>query len=412
MLAFLTAILTAAAQADKPPAPAAPQGEPFESADYGIRLNIPPGWTIDASREPRIILRLKRAGDFPVKPELLIFEVRPPEPVTLSQHKESVRQFIQRAYREPRILDDRPISISGKPGFLFTLTSRGTNEVTALLYRGVVQLSAYRLIAVDGIFPQAQADTLSRAYEDLLARIQFLPRRIPTGAEEGLKALADLAPKLKPWAAADARLDEMEIVANEKVVGTYTLSMNAGKRGAVTGVTLESTYTVDLGEQQGKVETRVFGFLSDDLAVQSVTFEEVKTDKERRTQSFSATAALAGGEVVSAHTINGEKNSVKIKTPDRTIFYELLPALQVRLLSHPKSTLFVPVVSAFENEVGHSKLETSGSIKIKEADREFDGQASALLRDDGALMTSIFDAKRTLLRVSVSGQPFVLRRKK
>ena len=400
LLAVLGALLVAAG----------PQEAAFESAEYGIRLKIPRGWTVDATKQPRVILKLTLPGEHSFPPELLLSEVVFSEYVTLGQYREQVRQFIQRTYREPRLLEDRECTAGGRPGFFFVTLSRTVNEADAVSCKGFIALQPARMLSVECVFPRAGQEEALKAYDALLAAVEFIPRKPAAGTEEGLKRFAEEAPKLAPAEAGLVRKEELEYVLGERNIGSYVLDVSAGTREGAAGLEVKSVHLVDLGEE-GKAEARVTGFLSNDLARQWVEVEDVRVGKDRRTQYFTAKGALAGGKVTVERRINGEKSSVEIKVPERTVFSELVEALQARLVPGAKSMMSVPSISAFENEAGHVRIQLEGKHEMRVDDKLVEVHVVSLQRDE-SLLNYWYSSDRRILRRTVSGQSLVLRPKK
>lgn len=384
---------------------------PFESAEYGVKLTIPKGWNLDASREPRVILKLNLADPGAVKPELIVYEIRPPEPVAISQHKELVRQQIQRTYRDPKIVDDRTLTVGGKPAFLFAVESKAATDADVRSYRAVVVLSAHRLLGVDGVFPRASADSLAKTYDAFLNGVTFIDRKKGAGLDEGLKNLADAVKRIAATPLAAERKETLDVDVGPKTIGSYTISMRPATRGLVLGTDIESKFIVDLGDD-GRVETTVKGFLADDLSVQSVDFEEKKVNREKRTQVFSSTALLSEGEIRSERRINGERTSLALKVPAHAVLAELLEPLQFRLIDQGKYVMAVPVVSAFETEVFYAKLEGLGPVQVKVDDKTtVEASVSTILREDGGQVNYSYTKEKRVLRVGYAGQPFTMKPK-
>jgi hypothetical protein len=393
-------------------AAAAPvQEQVFESADYGIRLKIPQGWNIDATRQQRVLLKLNQAVDSLIKPELMVYEAPFSDPITLGQYREQLRHFLQRAYKEPRMLDDRPATAGGKPGFILAIGSRGANDTEVVSFKGIFELSPRRMLGVDGVFPKGKEEELLKVYDKLLASIELFPRKSPAGTEEEVKRFAEAVPKLAAKPAPAARKDEMEISSGGRSIGTYTFSMGPSTQGAVHGIEVETDYRIDLGEE-GRIEVRVKGFMTHDLAHQTVHVEDVRTSKDKRTQNFTADVTLKDGEVRSERRINGEKSAAQFKLAGPAVLSELAEALQVRMLDLGKNLVSAPSVPAFENETGTVKLEVSGLHKMKADDEMTEINVSFLVREDGLFVTYWYDGAGRLIRITHPNQSLVMKRKK
>jgi hypothetical protein len=402
-LAWMAAAMAAAA-------PAAAQDSDFESADYGVKLKIPKGWNIDATRQARVILKLNQAGEGPVKAELIVHDAPFADPLTLGQYKEVLRHTVQRLYREPWMLEDREAKVGGKTGFILGIQSKATNDSEIVSYKGMIALSPRHFLGVDGVFPKAQAGGLAKVYDALLASIEFIPRRQPIGTEDGLKKLDETLAKLKePWT--PPATDEMSIFLGDKEVGSQTLSFKAANREGIEGIEADLFTRIDLGDD-GRSEARVRGFLSNDLSRQSVELSELRAGKDKRVQSFTASASISGGEVQVTGRINGEKISASFKAPGKAVFSELTDLLQRRLMAGGKGFVMVPTIQAFDHDPVYLKVELGGTHKMRVDDQTLDVQVVYQAREDGALVTYWYDGDRRLSRITSSAQGPVFKRKK
>jgi hypothetical protein len=390
--------------------PAAAQDSDFESADFGIKLKIPKGWNIDATRQAGVILKLNLPAESGVKPELLIYQAGFSDPMTPGQYKEQLRHFLQRAYKEPWMVEDRPAKAGGRDGFILGLQSRATNDSEILSYKGLFPISPRRFLGVDGVFPKGQEEALQKVYEGLLATIEFIPKRRPVGTDDGLKQLDEALKKLtEPFVPPAA--EEIGIFLGEKEVGSQTMAWKAATREGVAGIELDLFTKVDLGDD-GRSEARVKGFLSNDLLTQSVILSEIRAGKDKRVQSFTAAASLWGGEVRVDGRINGEKSVSVFRAPDKAVFSELMDLLQRRLLAIGKGFVVVPTVQAFDHDPVILKVELGGSHKMKVDDQMLDVNVVYQAREDGSLVTYWYDTERRLSRITSSTQGPVFKRKK
>lgn len=390
--------------------PCAAQDSDFESADFGVKVKIPKGWNIDATRQARVILKLNLSAEGPVKPELLIYDAPFSDPMTLGQYKEQLRHYLQRAYKDPWMTDDRAAKAAGKDGFILGIQSRATNDSEIVSYKGLFAISPRHFLGVDGVFPKGQAEELTKAYEGLLGSLELIPRRLPIGTEDGLKQLGEMLQKLtEPWVPPPT--EDIVILLGEKEIGLQTMVWKSAAQAGSPGVELDVFTKVDLGED-GHSEARVRGFLSNDLATQSVALSELRAGKDKRVQSFTATATLSGGEVRVDGRINGEKSTAVFKVPEHAVFSELMDLLQRRLAAAGKGLVMVPTIQAFDHDPVYLKLELGGSHKMRVDDQTIEVQVVYQARDDGSLVTYWYDSERRLSRITSSAQGPVFKRKK
>jgi hypothetical protein len=391
-------------------APASAQETDFESADYGIKMKIPKGWNVDATRQPRVILKLNLPAEGVLKPELLVYDSPFADPLTHSQYKEQLRHYLQRAYKEPWMVEDRAVTAGGRDGFVLGIQSKAVNDAEIVSYKAMIQVTPRRFLGVDGVFPKAQAETLLKTLEELLTTISFIPRRAPAGSEDGLKKLEEALQKtMAPWTPPAA--DEIAIFLGDKEVGSQTMSWKTATQSGADGIELTLVTKIDVGDD-GRSEARVKGFLANDLSVQTVQITDQRSGKDKRMQSFTASATMSAGEVKVEGRINGEKSVSAFKAPLRAVFSELADLLQRRLLSTGKGYVMLPTVQAFDQDPVYLKIELGGAHKMKVDDQMVETQVVYQARDDGALVTYWYDAERRLTRVTSSAQGPVFKRKK
>ena len=382
----------------------------FESSDYGIRLKIPAGWNVDASKRALVVLKLTLPGEHPFPPEILVSELLfPEEHITIGQYREQIRQFIQRQYPDPRILDDRNVTAGGKPGFLLSTTFKLKGDHPAVWLKGLVELSPSRLLSIECVVPKAMEESAVKTYDALLASMEFFPRKAPDGTAEGLKRFAAAAAKLPATEAGFEKRIDLEYAIGERKIGTYSQVMKAGTVDGAAGIEVTTVDVIDLG-QDGRLEKRTKAFLSDDLAKQRADIEIVHRGKEQRVQYFTASVALDGTEARIERRINGEKSSVTLKVAEKTVLLELLETLANRVIPGGKGVpVSVPVLPAFDNEAGHIRMEHTGEFEMKtDAEGLVKVTILVVMREDGTLITYWYGADRRMTRRSVGGQGVIL----
>jgi hypothetical protein len=368
---------------------------------------------VGSSTKPEI-LKLSLPGEHPFRPEIYLHNLAfTEEHITLGQYREQIRQQTQREYAEPRILEDRTVTAGGKPGFVLT-TAFKKGEAAAVSHRALVELSPSRLVSFLCIAPKAAEETATKAFEGLLAAIEFFPHPAPDGTEAGLKRYAEGAGKLAATATDLDRTLELEYGIGARNVGSYSQTLKAGTRDGAAGLEATTIDIIDLGAD-GRLEKRTTAFLSDDLTKQRAEVEVIHRSRERRVQYFTASAALNGTEVTVERRVNGEKSTAQLKVPERTVFMELLEALGFRLLAAGKTpTISVPVLPVFDNEPGYVKIEHTGEHEMKSPAGSglVKITVMSVAREDGVIITYWFDAGRKLIRRSVGGQSVILQEKK
>ncbi len=385
------------------------QDPSFESADFGIRLKLPAGWNVDAARDARAVLKLNLPGEFPVRPELVVYEVPLPEAVTLSQYKEPYRQLLQRSFKDVRLEDDRAVTAGGKTGFRFVLRLKDAGDVDMVLVKSLFEISPRRFLAVDATYPKSAEEKVGGAHEALMKSLEFIPRRPAPDVAEGVKQWAALRAKLPP-AAVEAG-EELEVLYGDKVIGTYTYSFKPGARGAQKGLETRIATRLDLGAD-GRIETETVGFLADDGSLQVAELTELKVGKDKRTQDYTARSVLAGRALKVERRINGEHQVFESELPENSVLAELVEPLQFRLLEFPKGQVAVPVIGAFDADPAHHVVAQGGLNQMKSGDSTVDVYVVFAVRDNGPQMTYWYDKDRRLIRITTQGQSLVIRRKK
>lgn len=384
----------------------------FESPEFGLRLKLPAGWTVGSAAKPEI-LKLSLPGEHAFRPEILLHNLAFTEQhITLGQYREQFRQYIQIQLPDPRILDDRSLTVGGKPAILFTATYK-RGEEPAVYLKGLVELSPSRLLSFECVAPRALEESVRKTGDELLASIEFFPRATPDGTADGLKRFGDALAKLAPTDPAHEKKLDLEYGVGERNVGSYAQAIKAAARDGAAGLEVSTVDVIDLGAE-GRLEKRSKVFLADDLSKQAADIEIVHRSKERRVQYFTASLSLDGVDVAIERRINGERSSLKLKVPERTILWEGLEAFQFRLIPAGKGPVFsLPVLAAFENEVSHLKIEHRGEYEMKAPAGGLTKVTEiAVAREDGVIITYWYDPDRKLIRRSVGGGNVILQAKK
>ena len=383
---------------------------PYENADAGFRVKVPSGWTLDATRRRNVILTVTAPGDEKIRPQLQIYQIRLGQPVTISQYKEQVRHLLQRAFVDPRMLDDRDVEAGGRPAFVLVLASVLDKSVV-VSHKGVVELNPMRMLGIDGIFPHDRAGELAATYNRFLESLETFPPRAPIGIEDRLETFR------KGFAGATAaadighRKDDLEIIAGEKRIGEYLLELTPAERGGTPGMEIKSVYKIEVDGPQ-RVESHVSGFLSDDLKTQSVNVREVRVGTDKRTQNFEASVALTDGKVTAVRRINGEgsTHSFELRT-DRVVLSDLIRALQARVAGAMKGSVAVPTVSAFDSQLSYSRFELKGKSRVQDEGESFDVLVTQVTGADGTIQYTWHDPNGGLRRITHSGRALVFKRK-
>jgi hypothetical protein len=384
------------------------QDQAFESDEFGVRLKIPQGWNIGSARQPHVMLKLNMSGEFPFKPELLVYEVRLREPSTLMQYREILRHYVQRAFREPRFLKQEAAKAGGRDGFVFTIISKAATGGDAVSCKGIFEISPRRLLAVDGIFPAGHEEKLRAVYDRFVESIELFKRKHAGADQAWLDNFAKAVEKFGECELKEST-DELEIMVGTTKVGSYTMTVRPGELELVKGLEIETKTVLETADE--KVVSTIRGFLANDLSLQIVEVEELKRGKDKRTQDFWAKSTLKAGKATIDRRINGEASSMEIAVPEHTVLSELAEALQMRLLAQEGVKVAVPVLSAFESEVGYIKIEGGGVHETKVKTEVVKIHVSFLLREDGQLRTYWFDEHKRPMRVTTSGGSVVFKRK-
>ena len=386
------------------------QEVPFESPEFGLRLKIPAGWSVGTA-DGATILKLSRAGQRPFAAEIVVQNLNfIEEHITVGQYREQFRQFIQRQYADPRILDDKASVVGGKPCHAFTWAWKA-KDGPAVNARAFVEISPMRLVSVELGAPKEMEDA-AKTWDALLASIEFFPRKAPDGTEERLKLFAEAAGKWPATEAGFARKTELDYALGDQNVGSYSQQMKAATRDGATGIELTTADVIDLGPN-GRLERRSSVFVSDDLAKQRADVEVVHRSKERRVQYFTSSVALDGTDVTAERRLNGEKTSAKLKVPERTVISDALEAVEFRLLAGGKAPMMsIPVLEAFDNDVQYARVEHTGEYEMKApAGGLAKVQVLVVARDTG-IVTYWFDPAKKIIRRSVAGGNVVLQERK
>lgn len=384
------------------------QGTPFESRDFGVRLKIPAGWSVDSTREPHVLLKIQKSGDFVYRPTIQLYEAVAGDPITPGQFKESMRTSIQRLLKEARIFEDQAVQAGGRPGFSFFVRVKA--DVDLVVIRSILGEGPKRYLGVDANFPEDGWTELRKDYDALLASIEFTRRRSREASEKELKPILDAFQLLAEEKAEKKDLrDELVIYIGEKEFGTFHWSIRDAASEGVEGFEVESVQTVDLGEE-GKQTIRVLGFLSRDMSIQKVFTEQMRVSRERKTVYFTAEGKLSGGRIHVVRRINGEKSEWTAAAEPGGVFADLIEGLLWRLAPLGKRLVAIPAIDLFDPEAGLWRIEFAGLQKMREGEKTVEIYVAFQVRDDGQLTTFWYDADRHLIRRNVNNGPQMKRK--
>ena len=390
----------------------ASQDQVFDSPEFGVRLKIPAGWAVGSIAGAEI-LKLSLPGKHDFSPQVAVQNLLfPEEHITLGQYREQFRQFIQQNFAEPRILEDRSLTVGGKPSMVFTWSWKA-KDGPALHFKSFTELAPTRLLSVELVAPKA-LEGAAKTFDTLLASLEFIARKKPEGTDEAVKKFGEIAAKLPATDPAFERKSELDYVLGDQTVGSWSQQMKAATRDGAAGLDVVTVDIIDLGAN-GRLEKRTTVFLSDDLSKQRAEVEIIHRGKPGRVQYFTASVALDGTDVTVDRRLNGEKSTVKLKAPERTILDEALEAVEFRLLAAGKGpTISVPVLQAFDNEPSFVKAEHTGEHEMKIPGAAGLAKISVFVvaRENGTIITYWFDKDRKLTRRSVGGQNIILQEKK
>lgn len=405
--------LVAAAFALQAPAAAGQDSTPFESANHGVRLKIPAGWTVDSTPQANLLLRINKGGAFPFPPAIIAQEMRLSEPATPGQLKEKLRTAYQSVLIEARILEEEPVKIAGQSGFSFTIQTRTPKGDPVMAVRTVIGDGPSRYVSVDADLPKAAYGRLRDEYDRLLGSLEFFPRRQPPGVAEEAAQWQELLPKLAgeplPAAAKPGFKDEMviEVKAPDgtmRQVGAYSFAVRPETQEATDGLSITISYKIDLGES-GKQEVSTQGWLSRDFKRQRVLSEEARTGSDKRSTYFSADGSLENGQARATRRINGEKSVWSGPVDPATVLEDLVEGLQWRLATLGKRSVAVPVLSLYDPQPRPWRFEVSGEQSVQDGDRQIDVHVLGLQRHDGQRFFFWYDKQQRLVQRRATGGP-------
>lgn len=382
----------------------AQDGTPFESREYGLQLRIPSGWTIDATRQSRVILKIHQSGPSEVPPEIQVLENRQGEPVTPTQYKERLRLVLQQQIKEARIVDERSSRIGSAEGCLFVIECKGNNDQDMISMRGVWCLSPTRFLGIDAAALKADAALLQASMDQLVASVKITAR--PAPVVDG---------PAKKWPGSKAAIpvsfkDELEVLSGDRVVGSYAVELRQATRDGVEGYEYVNVFQADFGDE-GKQETRVRGFLAADLSLQAVETSLFQVGRDKRAIFLTASAELKGGKAAVQRRLNGELQKENFEVPAGTVLLDLFPAAHHHLLELGKGLSAIPALPLFDNEPGTINVETLGVQKVKMDDKTVEIYVIGVAQSDRVL-TYWYDAGRVLVRITGMGPSIVVKKKK
>lgn len=344
-------------------------GTPFESKEYGIKLTIPAGWTVDATKQTGVILKIRQKES-----ELAVYEMRAGEPVTLGQYKEQLRLFLTSGGRDFKLVDDRSVELAGKKGFVFALEGKTS------AFKGLWAMSPTRFIAID-------ADEIAPAdYDTFLSSVGWIARDAP--AVDG---------PAKKFAMAPVKIDmkqNLRIVSGDTVLGTYNLQV----RSTDSGYEFAHHHKADFGAE-GREEYSIKGFVAADLSRQRVERSYFRYSKEKRGLYFWASAELSDGKAKIKARINGEAYEATIDVAPGTILMDALEGCQPHFLELGNGLSTVPLLNVFDSEPIPTLVECLGKRSIREDDQTKDIWVLSVAKQDRVL-TYWYGADRKIIRIT------------
>jgi len=379
-------------------------GTPFESKEYGVQLTIPTGWTIDASRQPHVMLKIHLKGDYVVAPEIAVAENRQAEPVTLNQYREQLRLLLLRTIKEVKIIDDRSSKAGPYEGFVMAMECKGAKDSDLLMLKGIWHLAPKHYLAIDGVAPKGNSDLIRASFEKAVKSIQFTPR-------EGLKldGTAKKWPEIKQPVKVNVK-EELEVWAGDKPIGIYTLEIRDIVRDGVAGYEYAHVHRADYGKE-GKEESSVRGFLSADATRQSVETTFFRVNQEARSTYITASAEVRDGKATIQRRINGEACESVLEIPSGTLLADLVEAAHHHLTELGKGLSAFPILNIHERHPILINAEALGRQSVKLNDKVVEITVVSIAQENRVL-TYWYDLDRKPLRITGFGPSVVVRRKK
>jgi hypothetical protein len=293
--------------------------------------------------------------------------------------------------------------LGGLPGFIFEIQSKDANNVDVVSIKGIWHQSPQRFYGIDGAAATEDAAMLRTAYDQLVKSVELMPR-----AAQALDGPAKKWSEFKNPVKVDVK-DELEIVLNDKPIGTYTLETRDAVRDGAAGYEFTHKHQADFGDD-GREEFSLKGFVSADLSVQTIERSYYRLTKDKRNVFCWALGELKGGEAKIKRRINGELSEVTLKVPAGTLLSDAIEGAQYHLMELGKGLSAFPALNVFDSETMPVNVDALGVQKTKVGDQIQDIWVISVAKEDRVL-TYWYDGSRRLIRITGLAPSIVVRRK-
>jgi hypothetical protein len=359
---------------------------PFTHEEHEFSIRPPKGW-VRGGGQGAFFLRFQPTEE--LKSPCLIEVAHLPRntnPTPLASFIRQVKDQLAKDYKGHQILEEKEMTIAGKPAFRLVLSHGDALHVKTVVHR--TNLEWY---LVDGRMGQADAAKFRPAVEASAASFEIRPRAL--SVEES---------------AAFART--MEVLRRAKILPAllgehwHSVYLGAKKAGHQrTRVTeSEGMYALEVDValdflEGGKDQTIVRGSFSPDARTQKVDTEQTKTHGSDRWQ-FRASAVLENGRVRAARDLNGHKEERSFAAEDGVLFTDVADLVRRLLAGAAPGDYLLKTLSPFVDEWNAEPVEVNAASPMELDGRKVEAHVVFAKPDRRRNQTYYYGTDRALLR--------------
>jgi hypothetical protein len=394
---------------------AAPQDwKPRSSDEVGVRYLVPGAWSFSSSREPRILAQgILRDDSLKPFPQMFIIHDRPTRPSTPAAFRKEVREAVEKEAIEFKAVEEREIALKGIPGFVLVFRFKSDKDAEKAVdmegVRAGLLVAPRRYLLVDLNYPAAGSEKLRPLAEMTLARIEAFTPKEPDAARKGHEAFRPILEKWSAFPSAFSVEQRLDYDLGKKTVGAYVLKVKDDSVDGRPGYRVERSLTVDL-DKDGKTEARSSGFLSCDLALQSVEISESTVGSDGTRYEYSASGSIQEGRAKLKRKILGEESQAAFDVPLGTVFFDFIEVVLLRLVEYGRSDFHLRTLSPYDVEPRSVRIECSDLQKIRVDGQRFDAYTLFVTWGSGAHQTYFVDGSKNILHMK--NPPVYMKRSK
>ncbi|HYF00607.1 MAG TPA: hypothetical protein VEJ18_16925 [Planctomycetota bacterium] len=370
---------------------------PLAIEEHEFSLRPPSGWTARPGLRPTVV-KFVRALEGKPDAELLVTHLMTTNPTPLEGFKTQARAHIAERYKDARVLEERTLTLAGRPAWQIAFVHKGVVHVKVAIHR--THLEYYVL---DALLAESEAARLRPGVEASIASFAIVPVA-PTPEEQTA---------LRRTKAVLAGLAVDPAAAGER---WYTLHLGGRRAGhqrtkleVVDGrYALEAELVLDLGDGNKDAST-VKGTFTPDGRVQTLETVQTKENDKKERWLFKSSATLEGGRLRVRRDMNGLEEETTLQVEEGAWLADLGDALRPFIARHGRGTYALKTLSPFSDEANLEQIEAGVLERLKVDGREREVLLVQAVVDRRRTMTYFYGPDARLVRLGGEKDVFLLR---